>query len=47
MSADNEICRMDAGTVAAKVKDKTLSAVEVTEAVLRRMETLEPYIHAY
>src|SRR5450755_4548749 len=47
MSADNEICRMDAGTVAAKVKDKTLSAVEVTEAVLRRMETLEPYIHAF
>ena len=47
MSVDNEICRMDAGTVAAKVKDKTLSAVEVTEAVLRRMETLEPYIHAF
>ena len=47
MSADNEICRMDAGTVAAKVKDKKLSAVEVTEAVLRRMETLEPHIHAF
>jgi len=47
MSADNEICRMDAGSVAAKVKDKTLSATEVAEAVLRRMEVLEPYIHAF
>ena len=36
MSADNEICRMDAATVAAKVRDKQLSAAEVTEAVLRR-----------
>ena len=42
MSTDNEICRMDAVTVAARVKDKTLSAIEVTEAVLRRMDKLEP-----
>ena len=47
MSADNEICRMDAATVAAKVRDKKLSAAEVTEAVLRRMEKLEPHIHAF
>ena len=47
MSADNEICRMDAVTVAARVKDKTLSAVEVAEAVLRRMDKLEPHIHAF
>ena len=31
MSADNEICRMDAGTVAVRVKDKTLSAIEITD----------------
>ena len=47
MSADNEICRMDAATVAAKVRNKELSATEVTEAVLRRMEKLEPHIHAF
>ena len=47
MSADNEICRMDAATVAAKVREKRLSAAEVTEAVLRRMEKLEPHIHAF
>ena len=47
MSTDNEICRMDAVTVAAKVKGKELSAVEVTEAVLRRMDALEPHIHAF
>ena len=28
MSADNEICRMDAATVAAKVRDKQLSAAD-------------------
>ena len=47
MSTDNEICRMDAVSVAARVKDKTLSAVEVADAVLRRMEKLEPHIHAF
>jgi aspartyl-tRNA(Asn)/glutamyl-tRNA(Gln) amidotransferase subunit A len=45
--ADNEICRMDALTVAAMVRDRQISAAEVTEAVLRRMETLEPHIHAF
>lgn len=47
MTADNEICRMDALTVAARIRDKDLSAIEVTEAVLRRMEVLEPHIHAF
>jgi aspartyl-tRNA(Asn)/glutamyl-tRNA(Gln) amidotransferase subunit A len=47
LSTDNEICRMDAVTVAAKVKAKELSAIEVTEAVLRRMDILEPHIHAF
>ena len=47
MSTDNEICRMDAVSVAARVKNKTLSAVEVADAVLRRMEKLESHIHAF
>src|SRR5690242_9482305 len=47
MSSDNEIARMDAAKIAAKVKAKELSAAEVTEAALRRMDTLEPHIHAF
>ncbi len=47
MTADNDICRMDALTLAAKVRSKDLSATEVTDAVLRRMEVLEPHIHAF
>ncbi|MBN9508956.1 MAG: amidase [Alphaproteobacteria bacterium] len=47
MTVDNEICRMDALTLAAKIRNKELSAIEVTDAVLRRMEVLEPHIHAF
>jgi len=47
MNSDNEICRMDALTLAAYIRDKQLSASEVTEAVLRRMDALEPHIHAF
>ena len=47
MTADNEICRMDALSLAARIRTKELSAIEVTEAVLRRMEVLEPHIHAF
>lgn len=47
MSGDNEICRMDALTLAAHVRAKRLSAVEVTDAVLRRMNALEPHLHAF
>ncbi len=47
MSTDNDICRMDAVTVAGKVRAKQISAAEVTEAVLRRMDVLEPHIHAF
>jgi hypothetical protein len=32
---DNEICRMDAITLAQRIKSKELSALEATEAVLR------------
>jgi aspartyl-tRNA(Asn)/glutamyl-tRNA(Gln) amidotransferase subunit A len=44
---DNEICRMDAITLAQRIKSKELSALEATEAVLRRMDALEPHLHAF
>jgi aspartyl-tRNA(Asn)/glutamyl-tRNA(Gln) amidotransferase subunit A len=47
MSSDNEICRMEATSLAACVRAKQLSAIEVTEAVLRRMDALEPHLHAF
>lgn len=47
MTLRNDICRMDALTLAAKVRDKELSATEVTQAVLARMEILEPHLHAF
>jgi aspartyl-tRNA(Asn)/glutamyl-tRNA(Gln) amidotransferase subunit A len=47
MTTDNEICRMDAVTLAAHIRDKRLSPVEVIEAVLARMERLEPRLHAF
>ena len=46
-STDNAICRMDAVTLAKRIKSKELSATEVTEAVLRRMDVLEPHLHAF
>jgi aspartyl-tRNA(Asn)/glutamyl-tRNA(Gln) amidotransferase subunit A len=46
-STDNAICRMDAVSLARRIRSKELSATEVTEAVLRRMEVLEPYLHAF
>ena len=42
-----EIGRMEAVTLASKVRKKELSATEVTEAILARMEKLEPHIHAF
>ena len=47
MTKNNEICRMDAVSLAAKVRKKELSAVEVTEAVLKRMDVLEPHLHSF
>jgi len=46
-TAANEICRMDALSLAARVRNKELSAVEVAEAVLSRMDILEPHLHAF
>jgi hypothetical protein len=41
-ASSNEICRMDAVTLAEKIRTKQLSATEVTEAVLGRMDKLNP-----
>jgi aspartyl-tRNA(Asn)/glutamyl-tRNA(Gln) amidotransferase subunit A len=47
MSFDDEIGRMDAVTLVGKMRAGDLSPVEVTEAALRRMERLEPQLHAF
>ena len=47
MASDNEICSMDAVTLAGLVRAKKLSPVEVTDAVLARMDRLEPVLHAF
>jgi aspartyl-tRNA(Asn)/glutamyl-tRNA(Gln) amidotransferase subunit A len=43
----NQIGRTDAVTLARMIRRKQVSAKEVTEAVLARMEKLEPHIHAF
>src|SRR6201984_971073 len=43
----NEICRMDAVTLADKIRTKQLSPTEVTEAVLARMDKVNPVISAF
>jgi aspartyl-tRNA(Asn)/glutamyl-tRNA(Gln) amidotransferase subunit A len=47
MANANEICRMDAVGLAAKIRRRELSPVEVVEAALARMEKLEPALHAF
>jgi len=47
MAGVDEICRMDAVTQAQKIRRKELSAVEVVDAHLSRMEALEPKLHAF
>lgn len=44
---NDDICSMDAVTMAAEIRAKRLSPVEVTEAVLERMDRLDPTLHAY
>jgi aspartyl-tRNA(Asn)/glutamyl-tRNA(Gln) amidotransferase subunit A len=43
----NEICRMDAVHLAGEIRAGNLSPVEVVDAVLDRMDRLEPVIHAF
>ena len=47
MANGNEICSMDAVTLAALIGAKKLSALEVIDSVLARMEALEPTLHAF
>ena len=47
MADANEICRMDTVALAAGIKAKELSPVEVVEAVLARLERLDPVLHAF
>ena len=47
MANSSEICSLDAVTLASKIRAKELSPVEVVEAVLARMDKLEPILHAY
>lgn len=47
MTSANEICRMDAITLASLIRSKKLSPVEVIDAEITRMEKLEPFLHAY
>lgn len=43
----NEICRMDAVTLSERIRTKRLSPVEVIDAVLDRMDRVEPVLHAF
>src|SRR5438045_9068862 len=47
MTDANQICRMDTVTLAGRIKAKELSPVEVVEAVLGRLERLDPVLHAF
>jgi aspartyl-tRNA(Asn)/glutamyl-tRNA(Gln) amidotransferase subunit A len=46
-AGNNEICRMDAVTLAGNIRSKRLSPVEVIDAVLDRMDRLDPVLHAF
>ncbi len=47
MPQANEICRMDAVSLATRVRARELSAIEVAEAVIAHMEQVEPDLHAF
>lgn len=42
-----EICNMDALSIAKAVREKRLSPIDVVEASLARMDALEPRLHAF
>ncbi len=44
---DDDICYLSAVELAAAIRSKALSAVEVTEAVLQRIERLNPALNAF
>ncbi len=45
--AANEISQLDAVTLASRIRNRELSAVEVTEAAIARMEATEPTLRAF
>src|SRR5690349_21708716 len=47
MAIEDEICRMDARTLAAQIKRRRIKPIEAVDAVLARMERLEPTLHAF
>jgi len=47
MAAANEICAMDAVSLAAAIRARTLSPVEVIDAILERMNRVESHLHAF
>src|SRR6266480_3854632 len=47
MTDANEMCRMNTVTLARRIRAKELSPVEVVEAVLGRLERLDPVLHAF
>ena len=47
MTAGDEICRMDATSLARNVAAKELSPVEVVDAVLDRLDRLDPELHMF
>ena len=47
MATNNEICTMDAVTLASNIRTKSLSPIEVVDAVIARMAMLEPHLPAF
>jgi len=47
MPSISELARMDAVTIAREVRARRLSAVEVTDAAIERMNALDPALHAF
>ncbi len=47
MSAGDEICRMDATALVQSVSARELSPVEVVDAVLNRLDRLDPALHMF
>ena len=47
MTFDDEAGGMDAVTLAGRIRSAEMSPVEVIETALRRMERLEPQMHAF
>src|SRR5215472_3236860 len=45
--ADEEICTLSATTLAERIRERQVSLVEVVEAVIERMERLDPHLHAF